>query len=264
MARNSHISWIRLQQTDSTNRYLRELASAGQAPDVPHGLVVVSADYQTAGRGCGTNRWESERGQNLLFSVLYRPRHIAAKDQFVISMAVAVALREVLAQYGEDFSIKWPNDLYHDDRKISGMLIENQLKGDQVKSCIIGIGLNVNQTLFVSDAPNPVSLKQITGNDTDREELLAQLVSRIGTYLEQAEHEEQHSDLHGRYLAHLYRLRGTYRFRFPDGKKRDCRVNTVDRLGRIQLSWKEQSTHGDQSVYVVSKTFGFKEIEFII
>ena len=247
---------LRLEETESTNLWLR---THGGSED-----KVVWADYQTAGRGCGSNTWESERGQNLTFSVLYHPRHIAAKNQFFISMATAVAIREVLDKYGEGFTIKWPNDIYYQDRKISGMLIENQLQGENIKDCIIGIGLNVNQVLFVSNAPNPVSLKHITGHDMDREQLLSQLVNQIFTCLEYAEYEDMHSKIYNQYHKSLYRLGGTYRFRFPDGTMRDCLVEGVDRLGRLHLSWTEKNYRGEWSDTLVNQTFGFKEVEFMI
>ena len=166
---------IHLDETDSTNRWLRE-----------HGVgdMVVVADYQTAGRGCGTNRWESERGRNLLFSVLLHPTDVPAARQFCISQAVAVTLCETLEEYlGEDrVQVKWPNDIYVGGRKIAGILIENRLQQGCIKDSIVGIGLNVNQWQFVSDAPNPVSLCQLLGHEVDREELLMRILRRNTMY----------------------------------------------------------------------------------
>ena len=153
---------IHISETDSTNRWLRErnvFEGDGAEPD-----MVVVADFQTAGRGCGTNSWESERGSNLLFSILLHPKDIKANQQFLISEIIALALAETIAKrVGEGVSIKWPNDIYWHDRKLCGILIEHRLSGDTIAESIIGVGLNVNQTVFVSNAPNPVSLKQITG-----------------------------------------------------------------------------------------------------
>ena len=131
------------------------------------------AEYQTAGTGCGSNSWESERGKNLTFSMLIHPTEITAQEQFRITEITSVALCETLERYlGQRVEIKWPNDIYVGDRKICGMLIENRLQGSMIKDCIIGIGLNVNQMQFLSDAPNPVSVKQLTGQETDRAEML--------------------------------------------------------------------------------------------
>ena len=148
---------IYIEETDSTNRWLK---AHGE------GTMVVVADYQTAGKGCGTNSWESERGKNLTFSMLIHPTDIPASQQFRITEVVSVALCEVLERYlltvpelaaldrrslatngtQEGLSIKWPNDIYMGDKKICGVLIENRLQGNVIVDSIIGIGLNVNQT----------------------------------------------------------------------------------------------------------------------
>ena len=155
---------IHIDETDSTNRWLKEHGE---------GNMVVVADYQTAGRGCGSNSWESECGKNLTFSVLFHPTGISASEQFRITEVVSVALCHALQSYlYNNVEIKWPNDIYVDGKKICGVLIENRLHGSEIKDCIIGIGLNVNQTVFKSDAPNPVSIKQLTGKDTNLDELL--------------------------------------------------------------------------------------------
>ncbi|MBO6144054.1 MAG: biotin--[acetyl-CoA-carboxylase] ligase, partial [Prevotella sp.] len=112
---------IHIPETDSTNRYLRELKAEGD--------VLVQTDYQTAGRGCGTNRWESERGQNLLFSLLIHPKQVPASKQFLISMVTANSISKVVSKYVENVSVKWPNDIYVGDRKICGILIQNTLQG---------------------------------------------------------------------------------------------------------------------------------------
>ena len=177
---------IHIDETDSTNRWLKDKASKAEALGfAPQTLrlqplntntsenTVVWTDYQTAGRGCGTNTWESERGKNLLFSMLIHPMDIAANEQFRITEAVSVALCQTLQAYiNNKVEIKWPNDIYVGDKKICGILIENRLQGNTIKESIIGIGLNVNQTTFKSDAPNPVSMRQLTGKETDLEELL--------------------------------------------------------------------------------------------
>ena len=176
---------IHIAETDSTNRWLQ--SSLGTVPNeflikdslgtVPSELCVV-ADFQTAGKGCGSNSWESERGKNLTFSMLIHPEGIPANAQFRITEVVSVALCETLERIiNNKVSIKWPNDIYVGDRKICGILIENRLQGSAIKDCIIGIGLNVNQRVFLSDAPNPVSLYQLTGQETDLDALLHQFLA---------------------------------------------------------------------------------------
>ncbi|MBR7086062.1 MAG: biotin--[Prevotella sp.] len=126
---------IRLDEVDSTNRWLRENVAADEA------TTVCVADFQTAGRGCGTNSWESERGKNLLFSVLIHPSDIAANEQFQISMATALAICDALRDFGiGEARVKWPNDIYWRDRKLCGMLIENRLSGNVIRDSIVGIG----------------------------------------------------------------------------------------------------------------------------
>lgn len=178
------VEWkiIHIDETDSTNRWLKEDLAAQHGDGSfcvnadlhkKNRPLCVLADYQTAGRGCGTNRWESERGKNLLFSLLIHPSDIAANEQFRITEAVSVALCQTLQPYlTQRVEIKWPNDIYVGDRKICGILIENRLQGSTIKDSIIGIGLNVNQREFKSDAPNPVSLYQLLGKETDLGELL--------------------------------------------------------------------------------------------
>ena len=171
---------IHIAETDSTNRWLREITQEDRHAVGLEGLTacltpceVVVAEYQTAGKGCGANSWESERGKNLTFSMLIHPEEVPANEQFWITQVASVAMCETLKQYGcKEISIKWPNDIYVGDKKICGILIENRLQGSMIKDCIIGIGLNVNQRTFKSDAPNPVSLYQLLGQEIDLEELL--------------------------------------------------------------------------------------------
>ena len=161
---------IHIDVTDSTNHWLKEHGE---------GEMVVVAEYQTAGKGCGTNSWESERGKNLTFSMMIYPEGIPANEQFHITEVTSVALCETLEHYiyNNKVEIKWPNDIYVGDKKICGMLIENRLQGSTIKDSIIGIGLNVNQMEFRSDAPNPVSIRQLTGQENDLEALLHQFLA---------------------------------------------------------------------------------------
>ena len=145
---------IRLSDTASTNDYLLGL-------NTDQDLCVV-ADYQSAGKGMGTNTWESESGKNLLFSILLHPTWLPINKQYLLSMAEAVAIVEVL---GDGFEIKWPNDIYYGDKKLSGTRIDINLQGSTLKDVIIGTGINVNQEVFLSDAPNPISLKNINGQN---------------------------------------------------------------------------------------------------
>lgn len=159
---------IWLEEVDSTNSYMKRLL---QELDEEEGLLVV-ADYQTGGRGQMGSGWSSEKGQNLLFSLLIYPENVAANAQFIISRIASLAVKKTLDQFTDDIRIKWPNDIYWREKKICGMLIENDLFGKRIQNSVIGIGLNVNQESFSPDLPNPVSLRQITGSPYDRVRLI--------------------------------------------------------------------------------------------
>ena len=229
---------VHIDETDSTNRWMKENGE---------GDMVVVADFQTAGKGCGQNSWESERGKNLLFSVLTHPNRISVRSQFIITQMVSVALCNTLEHYIDlRPEIKWPNDIYVGDKKICGVLIENRLEGLRIKDCIIGIGLDVNQTEFRSDAPNPVSIKLLTGRDTDRDELLAQFI----TELQLAIHNKS---IHQEYLNRLYRREGMHPFEANGYRFMANVVGTTDD-GRLML----QDENG------VARLYRFKEVTFII
>ncbi|MCF8336168.1 MAG: biotin--[acetyl-CoA-carboxylase] ligase [Bacteroidales bacterium] len=148
---------ISLLSVDSTNDYARSLLSK-ETPE--EGTIIISGD-QKQGRGYGDNVWHSKRGKNLLFSIILYPEFISANTQFLISKVICLGICDYLSSYISDVSIKWPNDIYVDDRKIAGILIENDLVGSSMKNSIVGIGINVNQEKFPADIPNPVSLNQM-------------------------------------------------------------------------------------------------------
>ncbi len=234
------VELLKLDETVSTNLWLRE---HGGRED-----MVVWTDYQSAGRGCGTNTWESERGQNLLFSMLYHPDRLPAAQQFRISMAVALALRDELTRQGlADVTIKWPNDIYWRDSKLAGILIENQLHGAFLQSSIIGVGLNVNQEVFLSDAPNPVSMRQIADRRFDRESLLRGVVDAMEHRLKTA------ADLSDQYQQALYRRAGVYPYCDMDGRFEAVLVG-VKPDGRLVL----RDTDGRV------RTYAFKEVTFCL
>ena len=141
---------VYLPETDSTNSEIRRRLV--ECPDM-RGGTVVAADFQTAGRGQKGNSWESQSGKNLLFSILLRPRRMAAAHSFILSQLVSLSIVEVLGRYIPDVSIKWPNDIYYRDRKLVGILIENDMQGVDVALSIVGIGVNVNQIHFWSSGP---------------------------------------------------------------------------------------------------------------
>ncbi|MBQ3732235.1 MAG: biotin--[Muribaculaceae bacterium] len=195
--------YIKVSQTASTNTYLSRLAAT-----LPGGTVIYTPS-QTAGRGQKGNSWESKDGKNLTFSMLLKRPPVKARDQFYLSEAAAIAVVEALsAEAGDGFSVKWPNDVYWQDKKVCGMLLENSLDGSGIAHCVVGIGINVNQKRFVSDAPNPVSLTGITGREHDLMTLLKRVCARIEQLVDSLVDDSARADLHQRYMASLYRNDG--------------------------------------------------------
>ena len=237
---------VHIEETDSTNRWLKEHGEAD---------MVVWADFQTAGRGCGTNTWESERGKNLLFSVMLCPPNLKAVNQFFISMAVSVALCRLAKRYARmnrerlKASIKWPNDIYINDRKLCGILIENRVQGEYIKESIIGVGLNVNQEEFLSDAPNPVSLGLLFNLPFNREVLLQEFLGFFSDVLEPVRADAVREE----YRKSLYRAVGFHAYRDHVGDF-EAKLVTVEDDGTLVL----EDRDGCQ------RRYAFKEVSFII
>ena len=148
----------------------------------------------------------------------------------------------------EDFTIKWPNDIYFGDKKVAGILIENAIIGNEIKYSIAGIGLNVNQTTFVSDAPNPVSLKQIRGQEYDIERLMNHLFETVQRVLSEPEKE-----VWAYYKSHLYRREGFWPFEDKDGPF-EAAIKDVLPTGEIVLEDKK----GQERIY------HFKQVRYVI
>ena len=166
------------------------------------------------------------------------------KNLYFLNIAVGVALVRVI---GEAFTIKWPNDIYYEDKKIAGILIENAIIGNEIKYSIAGIGLNVNQTEFHSDAPNPISLKQIYGTEFAIDQLMNQVLEAVQKVLNEPE-----EDVWAYYKAHLYRREGFWPFEDQNGTF-EARIEDVLPTGEIVLkdsTNKEQKYHFKQVKYI--------------
>ena len=224
---------IHVVATTSTNTTLDELCNRQQLPN----LTCVYTDFQSAGRGQRGNSWESEKGANLLFSVVFFPDFLPANQQFYLSQVNALALQETLSQYADDITVKWPNDIYWKDMKLCGTLIENDLMGMNLSRSIAGTGVNINQMKFVSDAPNPVSLRQITGQTYEIRTILNQILERTAYYydlLKQGKGEE----IANRYCEVLYRKEGLHTYRDANGIFRASIVE-IQPTGRLILEDEE-------------------------
>ena len=241
------IELIRLDEVDSTNNYMSSNVSL--APDK---AVVVMAGHQTAGRGPGSNTWESEPGKNLLFSLGFRPKNVPARCQFLLSMAGALAVKDALGSYTADITLKWPNDVYWRDKKISGTLIETSVCKAIVSRCIYGIGIDVNQRVFVSDAPNPVSLCNILGREVDIEEVLGKVTDAFSKYHDMLVCGD-YDRIVRLYHAALYRRDGIYGYADRDGFF-SAGIRCVEPDGPLVLV----HTEGCERRYM------FKEVTYII
>lgn len=231
---------VELPEAVSTNSVA---ASGGFAP----GTLLFTLK-QTGGRGCGTNRWESEEGMNISMTLVLAPETMPASKQFAISMAVALGCFDFVSRHTGGCSIKWPNDIYVGDRKIAGILIENTVSGADVIRSLCGIGLNLNQTVFRSDAPNPVSLRQITGRFLNVRDAIVELAADIDARLAGV------NDFRSlkKYLTDvLYRREGFYLWSDANGVF-EAEIAGIDDFGRLILRCRD----GSESLY------GFKEVRY--
>lgn len=224
---------IHVVATTSTNTTLDELCNRQQMLE----LSCVYTDYQSAGRGQRGNSWESENGANLLFSVVFFPNFLEANKQFRLSQVNALALQETLSQYADDITVKWPNDIYWKDMKLCGTLIENDLTGMKLSRSIAGTGVNLNQKKFISDAPNPVSLSQITGQTYDIKQILRQILERTAMYYDMLI-QGQGDEIAKRYCSVLYRREGFHTYRDANGVF-NARIVEIQPSGRLILEDEE-------------------------
>ena len=244
---------IHLNETDSTNRYLQQLCQETGNNKVEE-FTTVCADYQTAGKGQRGNSWEAAKGANLLFSFVCYPTFVPIRQQFVLSQLISLGIKETLDEYCSDISIKWPNDIYWKEKKICGILIENDLQGNSIGRCISGIGLNINQEVFLSDAPNPISLKQITGKHYQRETILEKVMQRIEqSYQKLKEDSAYASELATRYAASLFRREGLHCYQDKDGLF-NARLVRVEADGRFVLMDEVNQ----------ERSYLFKEVQYVL
>ncbi|CAN5605960.1 biotin--[acetyl-CoA-carboxylase] ligase [soil metagenome] len=238
---------VRLEETGSTNRFMNELI---QKEALPEGTVVM-ADYQASGQGLGGTKWHSEPGSNLLMSVVFRPEFLPVKKIYLVSKAIALAIKDFLSEEGLPAKIKWPNDIYIDNGKICGVLIENSLRGNMVLQSVCGIGLNVNQQIFPGEIPNAVSMKMVTGKtfslDECRNKLCRQLEKR---YLQIKD--QNFNLINNDYLKSLHRFYEMGDFE-SGGEKFTAQIIDVEDEGRLVIK-KDNGT---------ILRFAFKEIKFL-
>ncbi|MBN2775781.1 MAG: biotin--[acetyl-CoA-carboxylase] ligase [Prolixibacteraceae bacterium] len=239
---------INLSAVESTNNYARGLIMNKAAEE---GTVVL-AHHQTYGRGMGENRWESEKGKNLTFSILLSPVFLNPAGQFYLSMVISLAVIDFISSEADSAKIKWPNDIYIGNKKVGGILIENTILGDKIIETIAGVGLNINQDVFFSDAPNPVSLKNITGKDYNIELVLEDVWNNImERYINLKA--ERGKILSEEYISNMYRLNEWADFK-QGSEIFSGRIIGIDQIGCLKVEKKNGTI----------LHFQFKEIEYII
>ena len=237
---------IHLDRVDSTNNYA---ATELLTKSLNEGTVV-AAGCQHAGRGQWQAKWESEPGLNLTFSIVLFPVWLDLNRQFSLSQAISLGVADYLSQNIQDVTVKWPNDIYVNDKKIAGILIETAIMGDKFSHAIAGIGLNVNQEIFVSDAPNPVSMKTLTGECHDLDSTLHNLCQKLDQRYRQlvgGKIETIHSD----YQKLLYK-RGIWAKYSAQEEEFEGRIASVESDGRVLIETRDGEELG----------FYFKEVAF--
>lgn len=238
---------IHLAETESTNKFMQMIA---ETEELASGSIVLT-DFQTAGRGQTGNSWESEAGKNLTFSIFFRPADIPANMPFVISEMVSLSVKYTLDKYISDVSVKWPNDIYYQDQKITGILIENTILQSKIAQSIIGIGINVNQTDFHSNAHNPASIARITGKYFDCMNILEDF--RL-IFNEQSERLNSlcFDSVHNDYLYAIYRKDGYHKYCDANGIF-EAVIRDIEPTGHLILERPDGST----------SRYAFKEVSYI-
>ncbi len=227
-----------LDSTESTHNLLKTPEYA-ETPD----FSMVAARCQTAGRGQRGNSWESEDFKNLTFSMPVSPTWLQPAQQFVLSEAVALAVVAYLQSEGIDATVKWPNDIYVGDRKICGILIDHSIDSSRILRSIVSAGLNVNQTHFLSDAPNPVSMKQLIRRATSVESVATSLLLLLRQFILLTADPAGRAEIHSSFMRRLYRNDGLPHPYFDNLRSRPMEAIIEDVLpdGTLLLRDREDS-----------------------
>ena len=240
---------FKLDATDSTNSYLRQLSKNKELGK----WTVVTADYQTQGRGQKGAVWQSEKGKNLICSILVKLDNFNAEDQFMLNCAVSVGIHHYLKRYNlPKLTVKWPNDIMSVSKKLGGILIENTLVSDKINHSIIGMGINVNQEKFPADLPLAVSIKQLTHTETSRDIFLQDLLNSIQNKFELI-FDKNYDELWSQYEALLYRKDKAHMFEDLKGDQFMGIIRGVSKQGTLQVEKEDSSVHA----------YNFKEITYL-
>lgn len=238
---------VRLNSVDSTNNYANTQLKDNELIE---GTVFLAYE-QSGGRGQMKNSWESEPGSNLTFSIVLFPDFLDIRSQFMLSKVVTLGIHSALNNYVDRLSIKWPNDIYAGNGKLGGILIENSIMNSCIKSSVIGIGINVNQTRFFSDAPNPVSLSMLANKKFDNELLLSEILSGIDFYYSLLKQDEEER-INSEFISVLYRFNEKHWFKDEQGRFKGEIVG-INKTGQLMIKKSNEKI----------MEYHFKEVEFL-
>ncbi|MFI3331696.1 MAG: biotin--[acetyl-CoA-carboxylase] ligase [Rikenellaceae bacterium] len=233
----------KFQELESTN-------SQAQDKRYSHGDIIWSL-AQSKGRGQKGNKWDSAPGENLTFTLILEPENIKAREQFSLLEALALGVVDLLAEYQITAQVKWTNDIYVGDKKICGILIDNDVCGDNLSRSIVGIGLNVNQEKFSDWVPNPTSIKNLTAKENNLQQVLELLYEKLAQryqMLEQGENQEIHKEYHKK----MYLLNKWHEYTEANGTKIYGRILGTETNGELKIELQDGQIKG----------YMFKEISF--
>ncbi|MBK9565494.1 MAG: biotin--[acetyl-CoA-carboxylase] ligase [Saprospiraceae bacterium] len=240
---------IYFKEIDSTNINAADLIAKTSPPE---GTCVIT-DFQTAGNGQIGRFWHSDAGKNLLISYIFYPNALKVKEQFLLNIISSLAVYDVVSFFVKNVKIKWPNDIYVNNKKIAGILVQNTLRNDNIKSTVIGMGLNINETSFPSDIPNPTSLTIETNASHSIEDVFCRLSTRLEYYYLKLKSGKT-SELKATYQEALFRRDDEAHFRDGNDVVFKGTIKGVNDDGKILIMMDDGSIHA----------FGFREISFLI
>ncbi len=244
--------FVELQSVDSTNNYARNLLHEGLAQ---HGMAIF-AHEQLAGKGQRGRIWSSDKSSNVILSLIVNPQSLVLSQQFQLSVCVALSVHELFMKFaGTDTKIKWPNDLYWQDRKAGGILIESVVGSREsgISSwdwSIVGVGININQTAFPSYLSNPVSLKQITGKNFDAVMLAKELCMIMNQKFDELMY-SGFENIYAQYLTHLYKINATVKLR-KDNRVFEAVIKGVNKAGQLVV------------YHSIEEEFNFGDVEWVV
>lgn len=221
--------FIELMDVDSSNNYAMQQLKSGNAG---HGAAFF-AYHQSGGKGRRGKKWQSPPGENIILSTIVDTSAFQGDAVFILSMAMALGVQRFLHFYSQkEIKIKWPNDVYFNDRKAAGILVENIFRGQKWKFAIVGIGMNINQEIFDPEIRNPISLKQITGKNYQPAELARELCN----YLDETYHlmlKNMQAIIDG-YNEVLYKKKERAAFKI-NSTQIECNILRADKFGRLHI-----------------------------